>query len=952
LTTKVLGKYLPKTSDAIVLWLTDGAGSSSSLRKNVIIRIFIVCCQACLGILTVLNIIEWVQNPTFGNATDVLSDLGTMVFLGVMTLLNRKGKTDLVAGILLTFLSIFPSIVFDTPTLDRTSLLFAIPILASSFMLRPGSSFLFAGLSILGYSANYFYSRPSLEYNIFEPILCLFMALISWLVSIQWDRVLARRRQQDVAYETLVETSPDAITVTTTDGKIVMANRQTLLIFGYDTNQEVIGKSFNDLIAAEDIPEAQRNFAEVLESGHTRGQRFRMVRKDRQVFPGEITAAVMKDPNGAPEYLMTIIRDIRELKKVEDDLRASERNLRQVTEGIREYIWLQDRQTHKILYTSPTLVDLLGSVLQESSLLPEQILNSIHPDDRQAVVDAYNNLEADLAPINIEFRVFDRNRLPLWVWARVYPVRNESGEVVRYSGIGEDITQRKIAEEALRQSEEKFSRAFYISPDSIQINRVRDGLYIDINQGFTEITGYSREDVLGKTAAEVAILSAPPDQGRLLRLVGEKGEYRNVEVPFRRKDGHLRTVVISARAIEVGGEKCILAMMRDIHDRKLSEDALKASFKHIELQVRRQTTLRAIDAIILANHHLELMIEEIINLIKITLDMDAVRILVPSKTPDEADTFALETLCMAGFPGDQGIAHQLQAWRGHALMAVKSQKAVYALDITGENEPMLEFQDKSRDLSSYAAAPLLLDNNLKGVFEVFCATRVQVDREWMDFFEALAMQLTIAITNAGLFSEMEKANLDLKVAYEETIAGWSRALELRDKETQGHSDRVTGLTIRLAESMSVPEEEIPHLRWGVLLHDIGKMGIPDQILLKPGPLTEDEWEIMRQHPSYARNLICAIPYLARAIDVPYCHHEKWDGTGYPRHLKGEEIPLAARIFSVVDVWDALVSDRPYRDRWPEEKVWEYLWAQSGRHFDPRVVDAFARLMTSAAPEPE
>jgi len=185
--------------------------------------------------------------------------------------------------------------------------------------------------------------------------------------------------------------------------------------------------------------------------------------------------------------------------------------------------------------------------------------------------------------------------------------------------------------------------------------------------------------------------------------------------------------------------------------------------------------------------------------------------------------------------------------------------------------------------------------------------------------------------------------VELAVAYDTTIEGWARALELRDQEAEGHSQRVTELALRLARAMGISEEYLVLFRRGALLHDIGKMGIPDVILLKPDALTEEEWTIMRKHPIYAYDMLSPIAYLRPALDIPYCHHEKWDGTGYPRGLKGDQIPLAARIFAVVDVWDALRSDRPYRAAWPEEEVWEYIREQSGKHFDPQVVEAFLKI---------
>jgi putative nucleotidyltransferase with HDIG domain len=228
-----------------------------------------------------------------------------------------------------------------------------------------------------------------------------------------------------------------------------------------------------------------------------------------------------------------------------------------------------------------------------------------------------------------------------------------------------------------------------------------------------------------------------------------------------------------------------------------------------------------------------------------------------------------------------------------------------------------------------------------GVLEVFHRSFFKPDREWLDFFEALTGQAALAIDNASLFSDLQKSNLDLLQAYDTTLEGWSRALDLRDEETEGHSQRVTEMTLRIARVwQNMGNNELRYIRWGALLHDIGKMGIPDRILLKPGPLTDEEWEIMKRHPVHAYDLLYPITFLRPALDIPYCHHEKWDGTGYPRGLKGEQIPLAARIFAVVDVWDALRSDRPYRPAWPEEATRTFIAEQAGKHFDPRIVEVF------------
>ncbi|HAV78530.1 MAG TPA: two-component system response regulator [Anaerolineae bacterium] len=216
-----------------------------------------------------------------------------------------------------------------------------------------------------------------------------------------------------------------------------------------------------------------------------------------------------------------------------------------------------------------------------------------------------------------------------------------------------------------------------------------------------------------------------------------------------------------------------------------------------------------------------------------------------------------------------------------------------------------------------------------------------------DRFELRARLLGITRLNrySKLIQErakLQEANTQLLVAYEATIEGWTHALDLRDRETEGHSRRVAELTVKLAQSYGMSEDEILHVRRGALLHDMGKIGIPDSILHKPGALTDEEWITMRKHPQFAYDMLNSVDYLQTSLDIPYCHHEKWDGTGYPRGLKKNEIPIAARLFAIVDVWDALTSDRPYRAAWSKEDALTYIRDQSGKHFDPQIVEIFLK----------
>lgn len=298
----------------------------------------------------------------------------------------------------------------------------------------------------------------------------------------------------------------------------------------------------------------------------------------------------------------------------------------------------------------------------------------------------------------------------------------------------------------------------------------------------------------------------------------------------------------------------------------------------------------------------------------------------------------------AEFPDDLRTAPL--AAHPHIRLAVATGEPVVLADAreaeltAGEREAVA-----FRHLRTILYVPLLAQGTALGAFIVGSTRGVRtLSPGQVDLARALASEIALAVANARLFESVQTANARLEAAYDATIEGWSLALEMRDTGTNGHTLRVAALTLALARHLGVPESQLPHLRRGALLHDIGKMALPDAILNKPGPLSPEEWTVMRAHPERAIELLRRAEFLEPALDIPWAHHERWDGTGYPRGLRGEEIPLPARIFAVVDVYDALSSDRPYRPAWSPPAVLAHLREQSGRHFDPAIAAAFLAML--------
>jgi response regulator RpfG family c-di-GMP phosphodiesterase len=359
-----------------------------------------------------------------------------------------------------------------------------------------------------------------------------------------------------------------------------------------------------------------------------------------------------------------------------------------------------------------------------------------------------------------------------------------------------------------------------------------------------------------------------------------------------------------------------------------------------ERRLQQISALRTIDMAITSSLDLRVTLGVLLDQVTVQLGVDAADVLLLG-----SHTQTLEYAAGRGFRSHALQHPHLRLGEGHAGRAALERCIVSVPDLAEDVDARVRtslLEDEG--FVAYCGAPLVAKGHVKGVLEVFHRSRLDFDADWQGFLEAVAGQAAIAIDNAELFDGLQRSNMELTLAYDTTLEGWARALELRDMETEGHAQRVVELTLRLAQAMGMREAELVHVNRGALLHDIGKMGIPDSILLKPGRLTDEEWEIMRQHPVYAYQMLLPIAYLRPALDIPYCHHERWDGTGYPRGLKGAQIPLAARIFALVDVWDALLSDRPYRPAWPKEKVMEYIREQAGRHFDPQVVEVFLRVI--------
>jgi PAS domain S-box-containing protein len=494
------------------------------------------------------------------------------------------------------------------------------------------------------------------------------------------------------------------------------------------------------------------------------------------------------------------------------------------------------------------------------------------------------------------------------------------------------MLSRKVAEKArdLEDSEENYRLIIEHSGECIVVHRQDQILFA--NNNFSRFAGVPVESLLmhplsSYVSAEVFPEWKKPVSGKF----AEEAEPERKQIPG--EDGSTRWIELQTGVVEWKGQPATLSVFRDV----------SSSYRVMELSIRQFqqiAALRAIDQAIVDNLPLEKALHVVMEQVRNRVGVDACRILLPDAESDLLVCTAylgfhsLEYCLMPARHGDGSVTSR----------AAETREIICISDrLTAKRVGLPARFIKDEKFNAYGCVPLVSKGELKGILEIYNRSPIQADAEWFNFLTALAVQCAIVIDVATLFKNLQASNWQLKVAYDATIEGWAKALELRDGETVGHSERVTRLTVQLARLAGIEGESLLDIYRGALLHDIGKMAIPDSILLNKGSLTEEEWKIMRLHPGYSLKFLSGVDFLKTASDIPYCHHEWWDGSGYPQRLKGEQIPLAARIFSIVDVFDALTSDRPYRLALPREVAEQYIKDHSGKQFDPSLVDLFFKL---------
>lgn len=778
----------------------------------------------------------------------------------------------------------------------------------------------------------------------------------------------ALRKERDL-FSRLMETSPSGVMVADRSNRIIFSNSRAKEILGITGKVVSDYSQFIHLWRALDeknnpIPGSELPYAKIVRSKEPMlNYQCRLETDRNELLWVMVNGAPLLDADGEVEAVILTLEDITFNKTSELALSDSEKRYRQLVETIHDGIWMFD-STFATTFGNEYIAGMLGYKMEE--LQGKSIYDFMTESQRESFKKDVPRLRQGY-PMELDVEFIHRDGKLVITSIHTAPLLDEKQHWMGVLAIVSDITARRLKERELEAITRMANalRDAITREDVIRImldtmmgfykgqaaalavrNIITKEIEFEAGRGLWDDWEYLSHPSLNEvsmrvldTAKPYLSLRAPEDPNLAFPDLLE-GVQTIICLPLITHEQTIGVVWLGKNQSTgsqffnpTGEEVRLLMAAADIAASAMQRAIL---LSQTQTRANRLSAQRDINLTISTSLNVQTVLDKLIKHVTSKLDVAAASILLYNQ-----DAGTLEFAVGRGLEPRPAYGAPVDLENDYAGRAINSQQIIHVTRSSDFKEGFdRSWKASLKGFHHYEAIPLISKSQPKGIMELFYTTPPTSDPEWADFLSSVATQVAVTLDNVELFEKLNISNIELTTAYDATIEGWSKALELRDQEIEGHAQRVVDLTLKLANACGVPDEDMVHVRRGALLHDIGKMAIPDSILFKKGPLTIKEIEIMKMHPVFAKQLLHPIAYLRPAVDIPYCHHERWDGKGYPQGLKGEEIPLYARIFMIVDVWDALRSDRPYRGAWREEKVRAHIARASGKRFDPKIVDIF------------
>ncbi len=783
------------------------------------------------------------------------------------------------------------------------------------------------------------------------------------------DNPVGNYRNDHALLSAIISASDDAILSKTLDGIITSWNAGAERMFGY-ASKEIIGQHKTVLFPVDRLHEEEAILDKIRRGIPIEHFETVRLRKDGTQIFVSVTISPVRDSRGKVIGASTIARDITASKYEKEQLKLLSTVAEESTSGI----VIMDLQ-QRIIYVNHSFERITGYSLDEfQGFRLEQILKSSNIDVESRV--KIRTAISETKPVSAEIMNYHKNGSQFWIEINISPVIDTKDKLSHYVAIVNDITSRRKSESLLESSRRKLEAVLENSPDSMNLLDIYGRLLFSNQNGKILLEADDLSKILGmdwlsiwKGEAEPLALIAVREalEGRIGRFQGFCSSIKELPKWW--------DVIVSPILDNDGSVIQILCVSRNITENHVLNEQLHERVVQIERQNTVLESLATTDGLTgLKNHRAlqERLHEEFSHarrcgspLSVIMIDVDKFKVyndtyghpagdLILRTVADVLRSTTRGCDILARYGGEEFavLLPNVAQWESKIVAerfrsaiektswpasSITISLGVDTLDantvnanslLTAADTALYRSKNRGRNCSTHAADAAAIES-----LDMAAA-------KWYDDI----LQKHHSIEPEFIESSPEEVREMLYQAYETTVLSWSQILIHKEKESELHIKRVTDLLMKMMLHIGYNEEQLMFARWGGLLHDIGKIAIPDKILHKSSPLTDEEWTIMRQHTSVAHELISPIRFLGPAVDIPYCHHEKWDGTGYPRGLKGEEIPELARLFAVLDVYDALSNDRPNRSAWPQHQVIDYIQQQSGSHFEPRAVDAFLSMI--------